>query len=107
MVARIALPAGLVVAPEQLAELMEKHGISLAQLAGGYLDLYWGRPIAEPEHLTIKAKAAVAGNFAARPSTIYPYYESGREAYAEPLAMKVHNTFGIDTPIPRRPAGAR
>ena len=88
VVARIALPAGLAVAPEELAQLMEKGGVSFAELAGNYLDLYWAKPIHEPRQLSIKAKATVAGIFAARPSTIYPYYESGREAYAEPLALK-------------------
>ena len=43
----------------------------------------------------------MAGVFASRPSSIYPYYESGREAYAEPLAIKVHNTFGIEAEAPR------
>ena len=31
----------------------------------------------------------VVGNYKARPGVVYPYYESGRESYAELPALRV------------------
>jgi hypothetical protein len=38
----------------------------------------------------------VAGSFRARPSRVYPYYESGKEHYAAALSLKVLNPFAWD-----------
>jgi len=94
VVARIGLPGGCAVDVEAMNCLVGRSSLSSWSVDGGYLDLYWERGPGEGVDLTIPVRAEIAGRFVARPSFIYPYYEAGREWYAEPLAIKVLNTFG-------------
>ena len=83
-----------------MEEIVRKAGLNHWDLENGYLNLYWSRGLDGPRHLTIPVVAAVAGNFEARPSVVYPYYESGREFYDGPLKLKVINTFGGPAEFP-------
>jgi hypothetical protein len=103
VVARIGLPAAIQLQDEALRELAKKGEISFFELQAGYLNLYWSRAIDRPLHFKLPAIALVAGRFSAPPSLIYPYYESGKEYYAAPLAINVHNNFGRKTPDLLRP----
>ena len=93
VVARIGLPAGAVFEPTAL----ERHGrtsYSHWEVGDGFLDLYWGRAPRREERFSLRFTMPIAGTFRARPAVVYPYYESDREAYAGPLAIRVRNTFG-------------
>jgi hypothetical protein len=99
VVARIGLPGGVEIRREEMNRLVASSSIDLWTVEDGCLDLYWSRPIQDTLHLKVPARARVAGFFRAQPAVVFPYYESGKESYAEPLALKIHNTFGIETPF--------
>jgi len=97
VVARVGLPGGCIVPASELTRLRAAmQGDGHCEVRDGYLDLYFTKPLGEARSLRFAVRAAIAGDFRARPSVAFPYYESGRESYAEPLALKVVNTFGND-----------
>ena len=118
VIARIALPGGCEVIASEMDEIVRKREISHWESSNGYVDLYWtSDQKATSRYLDIPILPRVEGVFRARPSVVYPYYESGKEYYAEPLKVRVINTFGVTldengrttpppgvpgTPFPRR-----
>lgn len=94
VVARIGLPGGCRVGDEALSTLVLGSKPSFWDVSGGYLNLYWERGPVQPVRVEVPVRAEIAGHFIARPSLIYPYYESGKESYAPSLELKVLNTFG-------------
>jgi hypothetical protein len=95
VVARIGLPGGCEILPSALRSLRREISKSgHVEAKDGFIDFYFENAPHALKRYGFKVRAKVAGNFRARPSLIYPYYETGKESYAKALALKVINTFG-------------
>jgi hypothetical protein len=112
VLARVGIPGGCSVDRAAMAaHAAEGKRFDYWELRDGYVDLYFAHGIAEPVRLEIPLRTEVAGSFRARPSMVYPYYESGKEHYAGALSLKVLNPFAWDLRLEeglgrgRRPAG--
>ena len=95
VVARIGLPGGCEIVPSDLRQLRALFSVNgHVEAKDGFVDLYFQNAPRAPASYRFKVRARVAGSFRSRPSIVYPYYESGKEAYAPALTLKVVNTFG-------------
>jgi hypothetical protein len=96
VVARIGLPGGVRVAKDDLDAPAQNAGVEHWEARDGFLDLYWATPPRKALRLEIPLRPTVSGRFRSGPSVIAPYYESGREHYAAPLALHIQNPYGIE-----------
>jgi hypothetical protein len=87
VVARIGIPGGCV------ATAVPVRGASSTEVKDGSLVIYWEKAPGT-QRLSIPVKGGTPGNYIASPSVIYPYYESGKEAFAPGLALKVVSPYG-------------
>lgn len=92
VVAKIALPGGCEPTKDALKDL---GGSAHQELENGFLVLYWETP---PGSLAfdVPVIGVAPGCYATAPSTIYPYYETGREAFAAGLETRVLGAFNMD-----------
>jgi alpha-2-macroglobulin-like protein len=85
-VASIGIPGGCVI--DKLDEVKDDAGCQFVEVKNGAISLYW-EEAPEPGSFSISLKAVVAGNYVGAPTVLYPYYESGREAYAAGVGIKI------------------
>jgi hypothetical protein len=99
---QVALPGGCEVGSRSgsnkttLAEVLQGLGGSKSfEVRDGSVLLYFEQP-PKSGTFSIPIRVRAPGNFVAPPSVIYPYYESGREAYSAPLPVKVLSPFDVN-----------
>jgi hypothetical protein len=107
VIARVGLPGGCVPAWDAAArpeELVTNAAISHWEAKDGYVNLYWARGLRSPVQFDLPVRGHVPGTFRGRPSMVYPYYESDKEAYAQPIEVRINHPWA-GTPGPRLPGG--
>ncbi len=101
VVARIGIPGGCVASAAV-------KGASSTEVKDGSLIIYWETAPAT-QHFSVTLKGGTPGNYVASPSVIYPYYETGKEAFAPGLALKVLSGYaasdGKEHPAVQAPHG--
>lgn len=89
VVARVAIPGGC-----EVTGVSSQEPLAFWEVSQGYLNLYWTDAFKSTKNIKVALCPRAAGLFYTRPSMVYPYYESGKDSYADPLKLTVINHFG-------------
>ncbi len=74
-IAKIGIPAGLIIQPWQLKEMMEKKEFAYYEIFDNYLVIYWmGFKQNETKVINLDLKATIEGTYKAKASNVYLYY---------------------------------
>ncbi len=74
-IAKIGIPAGLILQPWQLKEMIDKKEIAYYEIFDNYLVFYWmGFKQNETKTINLDLKASIEGTYRAKASNVYLYY---------------------------------
>ena len=94
-IAKIGIPAGLIVQPWQLKEIMEKNKAAYYEIFDNYLVFYWmGFAPMEVKKIQLDLKAEIPGIYKGKASTAYLYYTPEYKYWSEGVEVSIGE--GID-----------
>jgi alpha-2-macroglobulin-like protein len=83
-IAKIGIPAGLIIQPWQLKEMMEKNEFAYYEIFDNYLVIYWmGCKQNETKIINLDLKATIEGTYKAKASNTYLYYTPEHKNWAD------------------------
>jgi alpha-2-macroglobulin-like protein len=89
-IAKLGIPAGLIIQPWQLKEMMEKKEIAYYEIFDNYLVLYWmGYDVNETKTINLDLKATIEGTYRAKASNVYLYYTPEHKHWIDSETIEV------------------